>query len=67
MGYCRSLNGEGNRRIDQYVRRGGSYLGLCAGGYYGSSKCEFEVGNKVLEVVGARELGMHFPPDPDVV
>jgi biotin--protein ligase len=60
MGYCRSLNGEGNRRIEQYVRRGGAYLGLCAGGYYGTSKCEFEVGNRVLEVVGPRELGF-FP------
>jgi biotin--protein ligase len=60
MGYCRSLNGEGNRRIAQYVRRGGSYLGFCAGGYYGSSQCEFEVGNKLLEVVGPRELSF-FP------
>lgn len=60
MGYCRSLNGDGNRRIEQYVRRGGAYLGLCAGGYYGSSRCEFEVGNKVLEVIGSRELSF-FP------
>lgn len=60
MGYCRSLNGAGNRRIDQYVRRGGSYLGLCAGGYYGTSRCEFEVGNRALEVVGSRELSF-FP------
>ena len=60
MGYCRSLNGEGNRRISQYVHRGGSYLGFCAGGYYGSSRCEFEVGNKVLEVIGSRELAF-FP------
>ncbi|PQE12546.1 biotin apo- ligase protein [Rutstroemia sp. NJR-2017a BBW] len=56
LGYCRSLNGEGNRRISQYVRRGGAYLGFCAGGYYGTSKCEFEVGNKQMEVVGPREL-----------
>jgi biotin--protein ligase len=56
LGYCRTLNGEGNRRIAQYVQRGGSYLGLCAGGYYGSSRCEFEVGDKVMEVVGRREL-----------
>lgn len=27
--YCRTLNGEGNRRIKQFVQRGGSYLGLC--------------------------------------
>lgn len=60
LGYCRVLNGEGNRHISDFVRRGGSYLGLCAGGYYGSSKCEFEVGNKPLEVIGSRELGF-FP------
>ena len=60
LGYCRSLNGEGNRKIRQYVQRGGSYFGFCAGGYYGSSRCEFEVGNGKLEVVGNRELGF-FP------
>jgi biotin--protein ligase len=60
LGYCRSLNGEGNRLIEQYVRRGGSYLGLCAGGYYGCARCEFEVGNRALEVVGRRELAF-FP------
>ncbi|KAK6580245.1 hypothetical protein PZA11_007267 [Diplocarpon coronariae] len=60
LGYCRSLNGEGNRRIEQYVRRGGAYLGFCAGGYYGSSRCEFEIGDRVLEVVGPRELSF-FP------
>ncbi|KIW08362.1 biotin-[acetyl-CoA-carboxylase] ligase [Verruconis gallopava] len=60
LGYCRTLNGEGNRKIIQYVNRGGAYLGLCAGGYYGSSRCEFEVGVKGMEVVGDRELGF-FP------
>nr|RBQ91679.1 hypothetical protein FVER53263_02363 [Fusarium verticillioides] len=60
LGYCQALNGEGNRRIGDYVRRGGSYLGFCAGGYYGTQKCEFEVGNKSMEVVGRRELGF-FP------
>ncbi|KAK9441033.1 Biotin-protein ligase [Metarhizium brunneum] len=59
LGYCRVLNGEGNRRIGEFVRRGGAYLGLCAGGYYGSSRCEFEVGNKPLEVIGSRELGFY--------
>lgn len=59
LGYCKALNGEGNRRIMQFVRRGGAYLGLCAGGYYGSKKCEFEVGNKYLEVVGDRELAFY--------
>lgn len=60
LGYCRNLNGEGNRRIAQYVRRGGSYVGFCAGGYYGCSRCEFEVGNPKLEVIGSREL-QFFP------
>ncbi|OAA79113.1 Biotin--acetyl-CoA-carboxylase ligase [Akanthomyces lecanii RCEF 1005] len=60
LGYCRVLNGEGNRRIADFVRGGGAYLGLCAGGYYGSRRCEFEVGNTPLEVIGSRELGF-FP------
>lgn len=59
LGYCRTLNGEGNRRITQFVERGGSYLGLCAGGYYGSKRCEFEVDNKKLEVIGNRELAFY--------
>ena len=60
LGYCRTLNGEGNRRISLYVERGGAYLGFCAGAYYGSGRCEFEVGNKNLEVIGDRELAF-FP------
>lgn len=59
QGYCRTLNGEGNRRIRQFVERGGVYIGFCAGGYYGSQRCEFEVGDKYLEVVGERELGFY--------
>ncbi|KAK2734661.1 biotin holocarboxylase synthetase [Myotisia sp. PD_48] len=57
--YCKALNGEGNRRIKQFVQGGGAYLGFCAGGYYGSKRCEFEVGNKELEVVGDRELAFY--------
>lgn len=53
------LNGDGNRKITDYVRRGGAYLGLCAGGYYASKRCEFEVGNPPLEVIGSRELGFY--------
>lgn len=60
LGYCAELNGPGNRRIAEYVRRGGKYLGFCAGGYYGCGRCEFEVGNGRLEVVGSRELAF-FP------
>ena len=58
--YGARLNGLGNEKIRKYVEQGGAYLGFCAGGYYGSSRCEFEVGNKDLEVIGDRELAF-FP------
>lgn len=61
LGYCQSLNGQGNRRISQFVHNGGAYLGFCAGGYYGSKRCEFEVGDKNMQVIGERELA--FFPD----
>ncbi|QKX54761.1 uncharacterized protein TRUGW13939_01850 [Talaromyces rugulosus] len=60
LGYCQLLNGQGNARISQFVRRGGAYLGFCAGGYYGSKRCEFEVGDKKMQVIGERELAF-FP------
>lgn len=53
---CKELNGEGNSTITKFVRKGGKFLGFCAGGYYGSARCEFELGNPVLEVSGPREL-----------
>ena len=59
QGYCKTLNGAGNRRIRQFVENGGVYIGFCAGGYYGTKRCEFEVGNKLLEVIGDRELGFY--------
>lgn len=59
QGYCRTLNGAGNRRVRQYVEQGGKYIGFCAGGYYGTSRVEFEVGNRLLEVVGDRELAFY--------
>lgn len=53
---CRELNGEANLIIKDYVRKGGKFLGFCAGGYYGSGRCEFAVGDPQLEVSGPREL-----------
>jgi len=58
--YCRTFNGAGNRKIAQYVRQGGSFIGFCAGGYYGSKQCEFEPESLALAVVGSRELAF-FP------
>ena len=40
--YAHQLNGRGNYNIQQYVRQGGTYLGLCAGAYYGCSSIEFQ-------------------------
>lgn len=42
-----------------FVHSGGSYLGLCAGAYFGCSRVVFEPGTP-LEVVGDRELAF-FP------
>lgn len=53
---CKLFNGEINTRIANFVRKGGKYIGFCSGGYYGSGRCEFEVGDQEMEVSGAREL-----------
>jgi biotin---protein ligase len=58
--YSSKGSASGNWLISQYVMRGGAYLGLCAGGYYGSARCEFEVGREGMEIVGSRELAF-FP------
>lgn len=57
--YCSALNGAGNEEIRDFVKKGGSYLGLCAGGYYGASHVQFSVGDPVMEVVGPRELNFY--------
>jgi biotin--protein ligase len=57
--YCRALDGAGNRRIRQYVQGGGLYIGFCAGAYYASGRCEFMVGDPMMEVVGDRELAFY--------
>lgn len=53
--YHAKLSGSGNQRIREYIERGGSYLGLCAGGYYGASTIEFDVG-LTSEICESREL-----------
>jgi glutamine amidotransferase-like uncharacterized protein len=55
--YVKKLNGEGNKIIRSYVEAGGTYIGICAGAYYGSSFCDFHRGDdRGYEVLGAREL-----------
>lgn len=57
--YGAALNGKGNANIKNFVNKGGAYLGICAGAYYGSESIEFAKGT-CLEVVGKRELAF-FP------
>jgi glutamine amidotransferase-like uncharacterized protein len=54
--YANLLSNTGNALIRRYVEEGGSYLGLCAGGYYGSSLVEFARGTE-LEIIRSHELG----------
>lgn len=57
--YCAALAGEANARIRAFVENGGTYIGFCAGAYYGAAHVEFDVGCP-LEVRGERELRL-FP------
>lgn len=54
-----ALKNGGNRKIRKYVENGGSFLGICAGAYYGCGTVEFDLGME-LEVIGTREL-VFFP------
>lgn len=40
--YTEKLNGLGNHNIHTYVEQGGTYLGICAGAYYGCEKIAFQ-------------------------
>lgn len=53
--YHEDLQGKGNAHIEKFVSRGGAFLGICAGAYYGASEVQFEKGHP-LEVQGTREL-----------
>lgn len=48
-------------KIKEFVaKEGGVFIGICAGGYFGSSFCEFAKGDAEYEVTGRRELQL-FP------
>jgi glutamine amidotransferase-like uncharacterized protein len=53
--YARKLNGAGNANIRRFVEKGGIYLGICAGAYYGCRAIEFHKGRDD-EICGRREL-----------
>jgi len=53
--FCEKLNGDGNARIKDFVAKGGSYLGICAGAYYGCAALDWACG----EIAGDRELAFY--------
>lgn len=55
--YHNDLEGKGNELIGSFVRGGGCYLGICAGGYYGASEIRFMMDHPVYKVHAHRELG----------
>lgn len=57
--YHEALDGEGTSKIRSFVEEGGSYLGICAGAYFGSGAIEFEKGGS-YEVCANRSLAF-FP------
>jgi len=57
--YHEKLKGIGCDNIRKFVENGGTYIGICAGGYFGSKKVEFALGTD-LEVNEYRELAF-FP------
>ncbi|MDR0630466.1 MAG: hypothetical protein LBF70_00270 [Holosporales bacterium] len=57
--YAEKLQGVGCENIKTFVKNGGAYLGICAGGYFGTSKVEFALGTNI-EVNEIRQLSF-FP------
>lgn len=53
--YCERLNGKGNEKIREFVERGGTYIGICAGAYYACRRIRFK--GRDYSVTGDRELG----------
>ncbi|XP_071100334.1 uncharacterized protein [Haliotis cracherodii] len=55
LGLIRALGDRGIQIIRNYVLQGGSYLGLCSGGYFACDFIEFDKGGP-LDVCGERHL-----------
>ena len=55
--YHSKLKGTGCANIRSYVENGGNYLGLCAGGYFGTNQIFFKFGSTLWSA--QRELSFH--------
>ena len=62
LGFINALGEPGMSQIQDYVKAGGSYLGVCAGAYFACDYIEFDKGGP-LEVCGERWLKF-FPGNP---
>ena len=56
--YKKYLDGIGNQQIQQFFKKGGSLLGICAGAYYCGSRVEFAKDAKG-QILGSRELSIY--------
>ncbi len=56
--YHEKLSGEGCQKIRSFVEKGGRYLGICAGAYFGCHSFVFEKDSDI-EVIAERELGFY--------
>ncbi|ETO08857.1 biotin-protein ligase [Reticulomyxa filosa] len=57
-GFKESLGLVGCTILQEYLKKGGNYLGLCAGGYFGCSEIMFGKGNKDMEIHEKRHLNL---------
>jgi biotin--protein ligase len=48
----------GNRAIRRFVEGGGTYIGICAGAYYGCARLRFDEGGELF-LAAERELGFY--------
>jgi|GEM_PF-509433 len=58
--YVERLRGEANNEIRTYVENGGTYLGICAGAYYGCAYIEWARNEGDHAICGSRDLAF-FP------
>jgi len=55
--YAAALNGAGNQKIRTFIEKGGSFLGICAGGYYAGDFVDFGK-DSPLSIQEKRELSL---------
>ena len=57
--YHAELKGDGNKILDDFVKKGGSILGICAGSYYFGTEVRFNPKNTLFSVNEKRDLSFY--------